>query len=203
MSSVKAVGRETIVLQLKSLFIFEFLNTYNELERIVRTVFENNISALPSETKQRLYFFYGGKIGTYIEYTDSAIKLDEIQYKSDENFKKLSLNQIIKIFKEDPCIEAFNFDIKSIQRTSTVFPFTDCVLKLLNMRNKLAHELVDLQFKDKDLIELLLIEYIKKESFITLQNYDIENMDNMTQYIASNIVYMRKIVDQLTEKYEN
>lgn len=199
MSSMKAVGRETLALQLKSLFIFEFLNTYNEFEKTVRKVFEDNLENLPETTKQKLYFFYGGKLGTFYEYDEPTVKLNSLPFKKDEKFKDLTINQIIKIFKADPCIDAFNFQIPSLQRSTTVFPFYDCAIKLLNMRNKLAHEMVDLQFKDnKDLIELLIFDHIKKESFQTLQSYDIENMDNMTQYIASNIVYMRKLINHLT-----
>ena len=65
------------------------------------------------------------------------------------------------------------------------------------MRNILAHEMVDLTFKDSALIELLSIEQIESQNFEILQNYDIHRMDNMTQYIASNLVYMRKLIDML------
>ncbi len=50
---------------------------------------------------------------------------------------------------------------------------------------------------DKDLIELLTFDQLEAHSFEILQNYDVRKMDNMTQYIASNIVYMRKIIAEL------
>lgn len=62
------------------------------------------------------------------------------------------------------------------------------------MRNMLAHEMVDLQFKDKHLIELLNMEQLEDQDFEIMQNFDIGKMDNMTQYIASNLVYMLKII---------
>lgn len=65
------------------------------------------------------------------------------------------------------------------------------------MRNILAHEMANLQFKNKDLIELLTLEQLEAQSFQILQNFDIRKMDNMTQYIASNLVYMRKLIDAL------
>ena len=56
---------------------------------------------------------------------------------------------------------------------------------------------VDLKFKDKDLIELLSHEKISQEPFEILQNFDIHKMDNMTLYIASNIVFIRKLISKL------
>lgn len=203
MDGVKGIDTKTISLQLKSLIVFEFLKEYNELERMIRKVFEKNISLLPTEILQQLYFYYGGKIGSYIEYESHTVRLDSVNFKEGELFKKLSINQIVKIFKDHPCIEAFNFVVVSIQRATTVFPFYDCVIRLLNMRNKLAHEVVDLRFKDQDLIELLSLEQIAKEPFDLIQNYDIRRMDDMTLYIASNIVYIRKLLSKLNEESDH
>lgn len=197
MGTVKTVGREIISLQLKSLIIFEFLNLFNEFEQLVRNVFERNIPTLPPPKKQQLYFFYGGKLGTYIEYEESTVKLSSIKYKEEEYFKELTINQILRIFKTDPCIGDFNFDVESLQRSTTVFPFIDCAIKLIKMRNKLAHDLVNLKFRNDELIELLTLDKIKNESFSILQNFDIDNIDNITQHIASNIIYMRKMIAQL------
>ena len=41
------------------------------------------------------------------------------------------------------------------------------------------------------------MEQIEKETFEILQNFDVKKMDNMTQYIASNTIYMRKLLDLL------
>mgnify|MGYP002709913332 CR=1 FL=1 len=199
MDGVKGIDAKTISLQLKSLVVFEFFKEYNELEQTIREVFERNISFLPSEILQQLYFYYGGKIGSYIEYESHTVRLDSVNFRKGESFRKLSINQIVKIFKDHPCIKSFDFEVPSIQRAATVFPFYDCVIRLLNMRNKLAHEVVDLHFKDQDIIELLSIERIAKEQFDLLQNYDIRRMDNMTLYVASNIVYIRKILSKLRE----
>lgn len=197
MDGVKGIDTKTISLQLKSLVVFEFLKEYNELEQTIRKVFEKNLSTLPQKILQQLYFYYGGKIGTYIEYEAHSVRLNSLDFKEGELFKTLSINQIIKIFKESPYLEDFNFVVESVQRTTTVFPFYDCIIRLLNMRNKLAHEVVDLQFKDRDLIELLSHEQIAREPFDLLQNYDVRKMDDMTLYIASNIVYIRKLLSKL------
>lgn len=200
MGPITGIDQKTLSLQIRSLMVYDFLDEYNQLERTIRIVFEENIETLPSSTKQQLYFYYGGKIGTYIEYESHGIKINELNYSEEEMFKQLSINQIIKIFKNNRCLEVFNFSIESIQRPLTVFPFYDCTIRLLNMRNKLAHEVSNLNFRDGDIIELLSPEQISQQPFELLQNYDLQKMDEMTQYVASNIIYIRKILLQLRVK---
>lgn len=192
MKGMKGIDQITLSVQIKSLMIYEFLNEYNQLEEMIREVFEKSISTLPTKIIQQLYFYNGGRVGTYIDPAENAIKLNAVKYKENDLFKDLKINQIIKIFQKNPYLEAFNFEIQSVQRATTAFSFFDCVIRLLNMRNILAHEMVNLQFKDKDLIELLTVDQLESHDFKILQNFDIRKMDNMTQYIASNIVYMAK-----------
>lgn len=198
MDGIKGIDTNMLSLQLKSLMVFEFLNEYNELEQTIRKVFEKSLPDLPQEVLQQLYFYYGGKIGTYIEYESQSLKINSINFKDQEHFKELSINQIVKIFKSNNSLKAFNFNVESIQRSTTEYSFYDCVIRLLNMRNMLAHEVVDLKFKDKDLIELLSYEQISHEAFEILQNFDVHKMDNMTLYIASNIIFIRKLIAKLT-----
>lgn len=197
MDGIKVIDVNTLALQLKSLVVFEFLNEYNKLEQAIRKVFEDNVQTLPQSILQQLYFYYGGKIGTYIEYEAHQIKLSSLNFKEQELFKDLSINQIVKIFKSNNCLGAFNFSVESVQHSTNAYSFYDCIGRLISMRNKLAHEVVQLQFKDQDLIELLSYEQIAQESFDVLQNYDVQKMDNMTLYIASNIVYIRKLIYKL------
>ena len=198
MNGMKGVDQNTLSVQIKSLMIYEFLNEYNRLEQMIREEFEQSIPSLPQKVVQQLYFYYGGRIGTYIDIEEEAVKLTVAKYKDNDLFKELTVNQIIKLFKKNPCLKAFNFEIPSIQRATTFFSFYDCVIRLLNMRNKLAHEMVNLRFQNKDLIELLTFEQLEAQDFRILKNYDVRKMDNMTQYIASNLVYMRSLISVLT-----
>lgn len=162
-----------------------------------------SISWLPQKVVQQLYFYNGGRVATFIDSESETVKLNVVNYKENDLFKELKVNQIIKIFKNNPCLKTFNFTVSSVQRSTTAFSFYDCAIRLLNMRNKLAHEMVKLQFKNQDLVELLSFEQLEKEPFEILQNYDIRKMDDMTQYIASNIVYMRKILAVLDTPQSN
>ena len=197
MNGMKGIDMNTLSVQIKSLMIYEFLNEYTRLEQMIREIFEQNTSSLPTKVIQRLYFYSGGMIGTYIDCDEDAVRLTATKYKENDPFRDLKINQIIKIFQRNPCLEAFNFEIQSIQRSTTAFSFYDCVIRLLNMRNILAHEMVNLQFKDKHLIELLTFDQLEDQNFKILQNFDVRKMDNMTQYIASNLVYMRNVITVL------
>ena len=199
MDTIISIDQKTLSLQLQFIMICDFLDEYNRLERTIRDVFENSISTLPPSIKQQLYFYYGGKIGTYIEYESHGIKINELNYYEEEMFKQLSINQIIKIFKSNKCLKAFNFSIKSVQRSTIIFPFYDCIIRLLNMRNKLAHEVSNLNFRDGDIIELLSPEQISQQPFELLRNYDLLKIDATTQSIASNIIYIRKIISKLSD----
>lgn len=203
MNNAKVVKKEILIRQIKSLIIFDFLDTFNYLEEIIRETFEKSLSNIPNELSNKLFFYYGGKIGTSIDTTDNSIRLETIKYKKDELFKKLTVNQIIKIYKTEPKVNVFDFNIDSIQKPKTQLRFSDCVLKLISMRNRLAHEMNDCNFIDKDIIEVITIDKLKTYSFDTLVNFDISNMDNMTQCIASNIVYMRTMISSLNEKEQN
>lgn len=204
MSGMTGIDINTISVQIKSLMIYEFLNEYTRLEKMIHDVLAQNVSSLPAKILHQLYFYYGGRVGTRLDYENEAVELRVIKYKDNEQFKDLTINQIVKILQKNPCFAAFNFEIQSINRATTTFSFYDCVIRLIGMRNKLAHEMVNLNFKDQHLIELLSPEQLEAQKFQILQSFDIHKMDNMTQYIASNLVYMYKIIaklDSIKEDY--
>ena len=68
MNGIKGIDASVLSCQLKSIVVFDFLNEYNRLEQEIRRAFENSIPSLPLKVLKQLYFYYGGKIGTYIEY---------------------------------------------------------------------------------------------------------------------------------------
>ena len=97
---MNGIDENTIVVQIKSLMVYEFLNEYNKLEYLIREIFERNIHSLPTNVIQQLYFFYGGRIGSYIDTEGETVMLTSVKYKENDVFKELTVNQIIKIFKK-------------------------------------------------------------------------------------------------------
>ena len=180
------MDQNTLSVQIKSLMIFEFLKEYNQLEHLIREKFEQNLPNLPSDILQQLYFYNGGRVATYIDAEEGAVKLNTVKYKRDDLFKEIKVNQLIKILKKNPCMQVFNCGVVSIQRTTTVYSFYDCVIRLLNMRNKLAHEMENLQFKDQDLIELLSL--LDSQKFLQIDNDDIEKSRKI-KYARNRFLY--------------
>ena len=120
------------------------------------------------------------------------------RYNDAELFKELSLNKIVKFDRKECIISEFRANIDSIQTKSLSFTFHDSVIKFINMRNKLAHELNDISFNDKDVVERLSSSYIKQDAFEWLEGLDVTMMDNETIAIYSNLIYINKILEQLS-----
>lgn len=198
MTASKSLSREYIILQNKSVILYSFLDKYNQLEVLIRNIFESQLSSFGSDLINELYFYYGGRIGTYIEYETSSLKLSNITFNKQENFKSLTVNQIIKICREKKCIAAFHKEIQSLKRQNTSLILCDCLLKFLNMRNCLAHELSDISFKDRDFVELLSDEVLNAYSEKEFVNIDSSNLDSMSKHMLSNIIYMDIIIKELS-----
>lgn len=190
-------SKEILVLQLKSLVVYQFLNAFNKLEKIVRDNFKESLKCIDKDNLNKLYFYYGGLIGTYIDNDVGAIKLNEIEYKKNEEFGLLKINQILKINKTTHLISKYNNSLQSLQRESTTFELQSCIIKLINMRNVLAHEMYECVFKDKDIIELLSNEKIRDAHFEFLVDFDTDLMDDMSKAIISNYYYMCEIISLL------
>jgi hypothetical protein len=190
-------SREILVLQLKSLVVYQFLDAFNKLEKIVKNDFKESLKNIDKDNLNKLYFYYGGLIGTYIDNDVEAIKLNENKYKKEEKFGLLKINQILKFNKTTNLIKKYNVSLNSVQRESTAFDLQGCIIKLINMRNVLAHEIYECSFKDKDIIELLSNEKIRDAHFEFLANFDTDLMDDMTKTIISNYYYMSKIISLL------
>ena len=188
-------------LQLEALSIRYFIVKYDEFERKVKTLFSSNISKVSPENKQMLYFFLAGiKCSARIDYLSNSLKTDDARYSENEKFTHLSFSQIIKIQRQNHVLDLFEFNVPSINSKTTEYTFTDCCVKLLSMRNKLAHEMARLSFVDKDIIELLSNEYIKNNSSVWFSSMDTELMNNETKCIFSNLLMLLQIERLLIER---
>lgn len=184
--------------QLKAIIIFEFFYSYNELEQIIRSLFEKCLGSLEKEKISELHFLSGGLIGTFIDYNNPmGIKLRENTFEIDSKFKELNTNQILKINRKSSLIPSIKEDIASEQTKMTFFTIEDCIIKLLEMRNLLAHDIINCIFKEKHIIEVFTLQNICELNYFFLEGYDLKLLDNMSRDILSNYFYMRKIIDVL------
>ena len=68
------------------------------------------------------------------------------------------------------------------------------------MRNKLAHELSELKLTDKDdCIELLSKDKLNELGSDIIYDFELKDDYDQIKLIFSNIIYMRKIKEQLTK----
>lgn len=196
------MNKSIIINQIKAIVIYEFLNNFNKLEICIRNIFEKNLDKISKKDLNKLYFLYGGKIGTYINMEEEAIQLTKLQYKDKEVFKEFTIIQLLKLNKELNFIEKFKFEIQSLKNKNVVFEFYDSAIQLVNMRNILAHNTSELNFKQKHYIEILSEETINNNLSDNMNGYDASSMDEITKQIYSNNIYLKKILEILNDEME-
>lgn len=196
-------AKEHIILQCKSVLMVQFISNFAKLEKAIIQLFQDFIYNTEHRHKSKLYFMYGCTVGNEIFYDIERECLSLIairKYDDNELFKSLKLNKIIKFDKKERIVDVFKNNIESVQKKSLVFPFHDCILKLISMRNKLAHELDKINYKDSDIIETLSIETIKRFPFEWSDGWDFDIFDNDCILLYSNIIYLNVVLTSITTK---
>lgn len=191
---------ELIKLQIKSLLIVHYASKYSVLEKIIKKTFQERIIIKEHRHKSKLYFAYGCMVGNDIYYDFEKESLHLIgtrKYKDEELFNNLNINKIIKFDRKEHLIEDFQITINSIQTKNLSYTLHDAIIKLIEMRNILAHEVEEINFKDKHIIDQLSLDCIVQYPLECLEGLDIHKMDNISISIYSNLIYMNIIIDTL------
>lgn len=180
---------------IEALIIYYYLREYIEFENIVKKEFISNFNLLNEEYKNRIYFYLGGvgSMNSYIDYDTYSLVKETSKYDDSKLLNRLTMNQIIKLERKEKVINNFNKSIKSIQRTKVEFSFYDCCIKLINTRNKMAHEFCNLDIKDKDTIEVLSHAKIQQMKPEWLTDFEYNELENSMQAILSNYIYMKEM----------
>ena len=197
-------NREFIQLQIEAIVIRYYIVLYDELEKEIKRLFSEKIAQIDATKKELLYFYLAGikSNNVHIEYGSKALVVTNSRFSSEENFSMLTLSQIIKIQREEHLLDVFDFNIQSINSKTTEYLFTDCCIKLLNMRNKLAHEISSLKFMDQDIIEILSNEYIENNGSEWFSSLDTKLMTDESKSIFSNLIIMKKILSAVRKRVE-
>jgi len=101
------------------------------------------------------------------------------------------------LHKEHGLGEHFNLQIQSIKTKGTKHDFSSAISKLISMRNILAHEVSNFNFRDRDYIELLSDELIINNIIDTSLYGDITQADDQVKIILSNITYLQIIRNEI------
>ena len=116
----------------------------------------------------------------------------------NELFNNLNINKIIKFDRKEHLIENFGITIDSVQTKNLSYTLHDVVIKLIEMRNVLAHEVDNIIFKEKHIVDNLSIECIKKYPYEWLEGLDVTRIDNESLAIYSNLIYMELVIKKLS-----
>lgn len=192
-------SQREIVEQLDALSIYHYLLKYSELEELIKRIYIKAWPQFDSEVQQRIMFYQGG-LSTqkgYIDYDTYTLITQHYKFDVNVMLNNLTLNQMIKVERKENQISKLKCDIQSLQNKTIVYPCMDCILKLLNMRNILAHKMNDLIFKNKECIDVLKDDIIYKSNLKWIQIYDLKMLSESARCIVSNSVYMDLIYERL------
>lgn len=194
-------SKEKIKFIVKSILIVRYISEYCKFEKKVLSIFREKIARIDHVYKNKLYFYYGIHVGhdVYYDFDKNCVSLSSnSEFNEQEMFKSLNLNKIIKFERREKVIKDLNFNVDSVVRRAVSFPFYDCCQKLISMRNVLAHETESIRFKDdKDIIENLSLDYLKRFDYEYVKDYDLEILDGECIALLSNIVYIEKMMGTL------
>lgn len=177
-----------------------YFDNFSKLENEIRTKFEESLDGLNVNFTNKLFFYLGSnhmfKFG--LDYIDDKTTGTHKKFNKDESFKEFPLAKIIKIDKKDKMISEFKLQISSINRKTITYEFHDVVIKLINMRNILAHEPINFNFTEKDhIIESLSIEKINESNPFDIDGYIFSHENEQNNQIISNLLYMQNVVETL------
>lgn len=185
--------------KVEALIIYKFLVLYNDFENCVRDVFSKEWNSMDSVIKNRIAYYVGflGCETKYIEYDTYSLHQDVNKYDEEKLVKKLTVNQIIRIDRKERIISKFSFEILSKTKRQLTFLSHESFLCLISMRNKLAHNILEISFKNSDIIELLPDSIIEQNSDLWIRNIDMTKVSDMGRAILSNYIFMEEILVKL------
>lgn len=182
-----------------ALIIYKFLVLYNDFENCIRNIFSNEWNSMDNTIKNRIAYYVGwlGCETKYIEYDTYSIHQEVNKYGEEMLIKKLTINQIIKIDRKEKVISKFSFEILSKIKKQLTFLSHESFLCLISMRNKLAHNILGISFKNSDIIELLPDNIIEKSSDLWIKGIDMSKVSEIGRAILSNYIFMEEMLVEL------
>lgn len=190
---------EELAIQQCSLAVYYFLLEYNNLENLVKETYISSWPSFSEDLKNRLLFFIGGTKSEilYFDFDTYQLVENRRKYELKALLNELRLIHIMKIERKEHQIGAFHFNIQSLNVKQVELDSISCILKLIDMRNILAHRMTDLDFKEKSVIELISDKAISEKGISWLEEFDLSKMDSATKSIVSNYIYMIDIIEKI------
>lgn len=199
------IQKEIIVDQVNAFVMYKYLQEYNRFEKIIKDIFSIQWSDMNDESKKRLIYYVGfiSNSEKYIDYDTYSLTSRTYKYNENKVSNRLSINQIIRFEKKEKNIGRFNFKVNSFLCKSSQIQYQldsyDCFLKFINMRNKLAHNVLDLSFKTSDVVEILHDNILQSCNIDWFAYIEFERLTEFSRCILSNYLYLVKIIGILEE----
>lgn len=195
-------NKTNISQQMDAIVLYQFLVEYNRFEKCIQETYCEEWDNLGEDIKKRIAYYVGSVKGvnTYIEYDTYSIKQDVYKYEESKLTQKLTINQIIRIERKDHSLKKFNFEVQSKLNKQLSFTSYDCILKLINMRNKLAHTILNIKFSSGDVIEVLSDGVISNVDEPWIGELQLNQMSDFSRNVVSNYIFMREITDFISGK---
>lgn len=192
--------KDMIEEQIRAICIYQFLKLYNVFEKKIRETFESDLQRYSSSLLQELYFYYGSKYTVYVDFGNQSIVGNDLKFKSNEKFKNLTVNNILKFSnKHSEALDITNIKLPSARERMVEYYFYDIAIKLIDMRNKMAHEMVELDFS-KCVIDMMPIKFIDEQKYVFLTGYDLNKMDQISRDIMCNYYYMKCLLEVMEKR---
>lgn len=183
-----------------AILVYEYIRDYLVLEQEVRKIVISNLSKIPPEKKQMLFFLHGAKSITdiQVQYTEGFLVANKLSYDEEKAYKNLSLANILALIKEKPLIDVLDIKINSLERKMDEFSFYYICNALLKMRNIIAHVISTEKVFDKAaIVSNLSADGIQSNLPHKMSNISIEHLDEFGITVLSNYIYMMEIIKRI------
>ena len=192
--------------------VLQYLKEYHLFEQFLEDLFRKEFQTFTTDNKQRVLYFSGVYFGLerIVQYESFTTKCETTEY-NERLINNLNLNQILNICGSKNMMYFLNGGFSSLQTPSKKLNYYEACLKIVRMRNIIAHETATIRFNDKSIIEVLsantLDNYRNSTSnewlILYLPNHEnFENFSNDDVVIMSNLVYLDVIYNTLKDTVE-
>lgn len=152
-------------------------------------------------TIKLMYVFNSHKYSEHLVDACLPFSVDNME-KIEEKSQEIMLDPEIEktLLKSQSSTNNVNERIKRVKEIIGYFSFFECVKKLVNMRNVLAHRVLPPRFQNRCYIELLSDERLSNFTELVDES-EIALMDEQTKQILSNVAYIGEINEILDKKF--
>ena len=172
---MKEFDLEIRIWQVEASLMRLYLEKFSILEKYLQACFIESVKLLDHEKQGELLFYAAHMMDTKnIDFSKCNVKCQTITFSKAKELSCFSTSKILNLQKHQKILNCFDKQIQSINNKMIVHELVDCCLKLLLMRNKLAHERSKLEFTQDDAIELISDDEISKfdDPFVPGVNID-------------------------------